>query len=150
MSDILSRLKPPEGSRKARKRVGRGPGSGLGKTSGRGQKGQKSRSGAGVGRGFEGGQMPVQRRLPKRGFKNPFRKTLNAVNVNKLDVFDDGDIVDMRALMERGIVKKAQDGVKILGIGDLTKKLTVKVDAASKSAIEKIEKAGGIFEKVEA
>lgn len=150
MSDILSRLKPPEGSRKARKRVGRGPGSGLGKTSGRGQKGQKSRSGAGIGRGFEGGQMPVQRRLPKRGFKNPFRKTLNAVNVNKLDAFDDGDIVDMKALMERGIVKKAQDGVKILGIGDLTKKLTVKVNAASKSAIEKIEKAGGTFEKMEA
>jgi len=149
MSDILSRLKPPEGSRKGRKRVGRGPGSGLGKTSGRGQKGQKSRSGGSVGRGFEGGQMPVQRRLPKRGFTNPFRKQLVAVNVGRLEVLEDGAVVDMALLLERGIVKKAQDGLKVLGDGELTKKLTVKACGASKSAIEKIEKAGGTFEKIE-
>ena len=149
MAEILSRLSPPKGSRASRKRVGRGPGSGLGKTSGRGQKGQKSRSGAGVGRGFEGGQMPVQRRMPKRGFKNPFRKEYNAVNINKLEAFDTGAVVDLEALMTLGIVKKPMDGVKILGSGELTKKLTVKADAASKSAIEKIEKAGGTFEKVE-
>lgn len=91
--------------------------------------------------------MPVQRRLPKRGFKNPFRKDLNAVNVSKLESFEDNSVVDLSALMEKGIVKKALDGVKILGTGDLTKKLTVKADSASKSAIEKIEKAGGTFEK---
>jgi large subunit ribosomal protein L15 len=149
MSDILSRLKPPEGSRKSRKRVGRGPGSGLGKTSGRGQKGQKSRSGAGVGRGFEGGQMPVQRRLPKRGFTNPFRKQLTSINVGKLEVFEDGAVIDIEVLLEKGIVKKTQDGLKVLGDGELTKKLTVKARGASKTAIEKIEKAGGTFEKLE-
>ena len=149
MSDILSRLSPPEGSKKGRKRLGRGPGSGLGKTSGRGQKGQRSRSGGRVGRGFEGGQMPVQRRLPKRGFKNPFRKNLAAVNVGALEAFEDGAVVDIEALLERGIVKKAQDGLKVLGDGDLSKKLTVKARGASKSAIEKIEKAGGTFEKLD-
>lgn len=149
MSDILSRLSPPEGSRKSRKRVGRGPGSGLGKTSGRGQKGQNSRSGGGSGRGFEGGQMPLQRRLPKRGFTNPFRKHLNAVNVSSLDAFDDGAIVDIQALLDRGIVKEAQDGLKVLGDGELSKKLTVKARGASKAAIEKIEKAGGTFEKID-
>lgn len=148
MSDILSRLKPPKGSRKSVKRVGRGPGSGLGKTSGRGQKGQKSRSGAGVGRGFEGGQMPVQRRLPKRGFNNPFRKDLAVVNVGRLDVFDDGAVVDVDLLVSSGLIKSVGDGVKILGVGEVSKKLTVRTHAISKSALEKIEKAGGTFEKV--
>ena len=149
MSDILSRLKPPEGSRKSRKRLGRGPGSGLGKTSGKGHKGQRARSGGGNGRGFEGGQMPIQRRLPKRGFKNPFRTEYVPVNLSRLDVFADGDVVDMKALVEQGIVKSAKDIVKILGNGELKKKLTVKIQAASKTAVEKIEKAGGTFEKVE-
>lgn len=149
MSDILSRLKPAEGSRQSRKRVGRGPGSGLGKTSGRGQKGQKSRSGGGPSRGFEGGQMPVQRRLPKRGFNNMFAKDITAVNVGRLDVFDDGAVVDIEALLTAGIIKSVGDGVKILGDGHLTKKLTVRTHAVSKSALEKIEKVGGVFEKVD-
>lgn len=148
MSDILSRLKPPEGSRKSRKRLGRGPGSGLGKTSGKGHKGQRARSGGGNARGFEGGQMPIQRRLPKRGFKNPFRTEYIAVNVAKLDVFTDGSVVDIQALVDRGIVKSAKENVKILGNGDLKKKLTVRIQAASKTALEKIEKAGGTFEKI--
>ena len=148
MSDILSRLKPPEGSRKGVKRLGRGPGSGLGKTSGKGQKGQKSRSGAGIGRGFEGGQMPVQRRLPKRGFTNPFKKNLSVVNVGRLDAFDDGAVVDVDLLVLSGMVKSVGDGVKILGVGELSKKLTVRTHAISKGALEKIEKAGGKFEKV--
>lgn len=146
MSDILSRLAPPPGSRKKVKRLGRGPGSGLGKTSGRGQKGQKSRSGAGIARGFEGGQMPIQRRLPKRGFKNPFRKTFVVINVTELDAFEDGTVVDPALLMERGLIKKSGDGVKILGKGDLTKKLTIRAHAISEGAREKIEKAGGAFE----
>jgi large subunit ribosomal protein L15 len=149
MSDILSRLKPPEGSRKSRKRLGRGPGSGLGKTSGKGHKGQRARSGGGNARGFEGGQMPIQRRLPKRGFKNPFRKEFDEVNVARLDVFADGSVVDREALVEQGIVKSSCRLVKILGCGDLTKKLMIRAQAASKSAVEKIEKAGGTFEKVE-
>ena len=149
MSDILSRLKPPEGSRKSRKRLGRGPGSGLGKTSGKGHKGQRARSGGGNARGFEGGQMPIQRRLPKRGFKNPFRTEYVAVNVAKLDVFAEGSVVDVQALVNEGIVKSAKDNVKILGNGDLKKKLTVRSQAASKTALEKIEKAGGTFEKVD-
>ncbi len=148
MSDILSRLKPAEGSRKGRKRVGRGPGSGLGKTSGKGQKGQKSRSGAGIARGFEGGQMPVQRRLPKRGFNNLFRKQLSVVNIARLDVFEDGAVVDVAALVGSGLVKTVGDGVKILGNGELKKKLTVRTHAISKGALEKLEKAGGVFEKV--
>ena len=146
MSDILSRLAPPPGSRKKVKRVGRGPGSGLGKTSGRGQKGQKSRSGAGVGRGFEGGQMPVQRRLPKRGFTNPFRKDIVVINITKLEVFEEGTVVDPELLQKSGIIKKIGDGVKILGKGELTKKLTVRAHAVSGGAREKIEKAGGVFE----
>jgi len=149
MSDILSRLSPPEGSRQSRKRLGRGPGSGLGKTSGKGHKGQRARSGGGNARGFEGGQMPIQRRLPKRGFKNPFRTAYVPVNLDRLDVFDDGATVDVAALVACGIVKSAQENVKILGNGELKKKLTVKTQAASKSAVEKIEKAGGTFEKAE-
>ena len=149
MSDILSRLKPPEGSRKSKKRLGRGPGSGLGKTSGKGHKGQRARSGGGNGRGFEGGQMPIQRRLPKRGFTNPFRTAYIAVNVDRLDVFADGSVVDIQALVDKGIVKSLGENVKILGNGELKKKLTVRIQAASKSALEKIEKAGGTFEKVD-
>lgn len=147
MSDILSRLSPPKGSRKKVKRVGRGPGSGLGKTSGRGNKGQKSRSGADIGRGFEGGQMPAQRRLPKRGFNNLFREQLAVVNVGRLNVFEDGTVVDVALLVSSGIVKSVRDGVKILGVGELSRKLTIRADAVSKSALEKIEKAGGIYEK---
>ena len=148
MADILSRLKPPAGSRKKTKRVGRGPGSGLGKTCGRGQKGQKSRSGAGVGRGFEGGQMPAQRRMPKRGFTNPFRKEFQVVNLGRLDAFDDGAVVDPQALYTNGLIRKAGDDIKILGKGELTKKLTIRAHAVSTSALEKIEKAGGTFEKI--
>jgi large subunit ribosomal protein L15 len=148
MSDVLSRLNPPRGSRKKQKRVGRGPGSGLGKTCGRGQKGQRSRSGGGVHPGFEGGQMPLQRRLPKRGFTNPFRKDLVVVNVGRLDVFKSGDVVDIDALLERGIISKVGDGVKILGRGELKKKLTVRAHAISAGALEKVERAGGTFEEI--
>ena len=149
MSDILSRLAPPKGSRKKSKRVGRGPGSGLGKTSGKGQKGQRSRSGAGVGRGFEGGQMPAQRRLPKRGFTNLFKKNIAIVNVSRLESFEDGAIVDPAALLANGILKKVGDGVKILGKGELSKKLTVRAHAISPGALTKIEKAGGVFEEID-
>jgi large subunit ribosomal protein L15 len=148
MSDILSRLSPPNGSRKKIKRLGRGPGSGLGKTSGKGQKGQRSRSGGGVARGFEGGQMPLQRRMPKRGFKNPFRKQWAIVNVGSLEIFNDGDVVDSAALIEKGLISRVYDGVKILGKGDLNKKLTVKAHNISAGAMEKITKAGGLFEDV--
>ncbi len=148
MSDILGRLAPPPGARKKGKRVGRGPGSGLGKTCGSGQKGQNSRSGGGVGRGFEGGQMPAQRRMPKRGFTNPFRKVYSVVNVETLDRFEEGAVVDLETLMSSGVVKKMNDGVKILGKGELTKKLNVRAHAASSAAREKIEKAGGTFEEI--
>jgi large subunit ribosomal protein L15 len=148
MSDILSRLAPPAGSRTKRRRVGRGPGSGLGKTSGRGQKGQKSRSGAGVGRGFEGGQMPAQRRLPKRGFTNPFRKNLTIVNVGRLEQFENGSVVNIEMLISSGVIKKVGDGVKILGKGELKKKLNIQAHAISDGAREKIEKAGGTFEAI--
>ena len=148
MSDILSRLAPPEGSRKKRKRVGRGTGSGLGKTSGRGQKGQKSRSGGGIARGFEGGQMPLQRRMPKRGFKNPFRKEWVVVNLGALEDFEDGAVVDLEAMVGKGLVKKVVDGVKILGKGEISKKLTVRAHAISAGAREKLEKAGGSFEEI--
>jgi large subunit ribosomal protein L15 len=148
MSDILSRLSPPEGSRKKIKRVGRGPGSGVGKTSGRGMQGQKSRSGGGIARGFEGGQMPLQRRLPKRGFKNPFRKEWTLVNVGSLDVFENGTVVDVEALMGRGLIKKVTHGVKILGKGEIKKKLTIRAHAISAGALTKIEKAGGVFEEI--
>jgi large subunit ribosomal protein L15 len=149
MSDILSRLKPPAGSRKSRKRLGRGPGSGLGNTSGKGDKGQRARAGASNHRGFEGGQMPIQRRLPKRGFHNRFRTEYAPVNLSKLEIFAEGTVVDRQALVNQGIVKSCDTLVKILGNGDLKKKLTIRTQAASKTAIEKIEKAGGTFEKVE-
>jgi large subunit ribosomal protein L15 len=142
--DILSKLQPPEGAVRDRTRVGRGPGSGLGKTSGRGQKGQKARSTGNIGKKhFQGGQTPIQRRLPKRGFRNPLADVVANVNVGALEVFDDGAAVDIAALRERRLVQGRVDAVKILGDGDLTKKLTVSAHRFSKGAISKIEKAGG-------
>ncbi len=142
----LHDLAPAQGSRKNRKKVGRGPGSGMGKTSTRGHKGLKARSGGNVRPGFEGGQMPLYRRLPKRGFTNIF-KTNNAVlNVRDLDRLEDGSTVDMDALREAGMVKGRLDGVKILGDGDINKKFTLKNILVSKTAREKIESAGGSIE----
>ena len=139
----LDELKPAEGSTFERKRVGRGIGSGTGKTSGKGHKGQNARSGGGVRPGFEGGQMPLYRRLPKRGFTNIFAKEYVAVNVSELERFEDGTEVTAELLKESGVISKVKDGVKILGRGEITKKLTVKVAKFSKSAQEKIEKVGG-------
>jgi len=150
MSDILSKLAPPKGSRKKRTRVGRGPGSGVGKTAGRGGKGQTARTGGTVPRGFEGGQMPLQRRLPKRGFKNPFRKEWVVVNLGRLDVFENGAVVDVAALIARGLIHDVGDGVKILGKGELKKKLTVRAHSISAGALEKLQKAGGKFEEIKA
>ena len=144
----LHDLKPAEGARKDKTRLGRGTGSGCGKTSGRGHKGQKSRSGGGVRPGFEGGQMPIYRRLPKRGFKNIWRKNYAEVNVSTLNVFDDGFTVDAVALVEMGILKNVLDGVRILGDGELTKKLNVKAQGFTKSAIAKIEAVGGTAEVI--
>ena len=144
----LHELSPEPGSRKARTRRGRGLGSGLGKTSGRGQKGQNSRSGGGVRTGFEGGQMPLYRRLPKRGFKNVFAKQYAEVNVSSLNRFEDGAVVDPVALIEEGILKNVLDGVRILGNGELTKKLTVKANGFTKSAENKIKAAGGEVEVI--
>ncbi|MFZ2258953.1 MAG: 50S ribosomal protein L15 [Clostridiaceae bacterium] len=139
----LHELKSPEGSRKAPKRVGRGTGSGLGRNSGKGEKGQNSRSGGGVRPGFEGGQMPLFRRLPKRGFTNPFSKHFNAINLDRLNIFEDGTEVTEQLLLEKRVISKRLDGVKILGNGTIEKALTVKVSKFSKSASEKIEAAGG-------
>ncbi len=139
----LHELSPAPGSNTKAFRKGRGNGSGSGKTAGKGHKGQNARSGGGVRPGFEGGQMPLQRRIPKRGFNNIFATRYTAINVSALNKFEDGAVVDMNALMEAGLVKKALDGVKILGNGELTKKLTVKVAAYSASAKQKIEEAGG-------
>ncbi|HEY8529632.1 MAG TPA: 50S ribosomal protein L15 [Paenibacillaceae bacterium] len=140
----LHELKPAPGSKFARKRVGRGIGSGLGKTSGRGQKGQKARSGGGVRIGFEGGQNPLYRRLPKRGFNNErFRTEYAIVNVERLNEFEAGTEVTPELLVERGIVKNLKDGLKILGDGELTVPLTVKAHKFSQSALAKIEAAGG-------
>lgn len=145
----LHELSPAEGSKKAVKRIGRGPASGQGKTAGKGHKGQKARAGRGMRPGFEGGQMPLQRRIPKRGFNNIFAKEITAVNVSALDkAFEDGAVVDVNALIEKGLVKKALDGVKILGNGEISKKLTVKVNAYSDSAKQKIEAAGGKAEVI--
>jgi large subunit ribosomal protein L15 len=144
----LHDLKPAEGARKERKRVGRGIGSGLGKTSGRGHKGQKARSGGNIRPGFEGGQMPLTRRLPKRGFTNIFKKEYAIVNLSLLDNFEDGTVVTPELLIEKGIIKKIKDGVKILGSGDLNKKLTVKAHKFSKSAVDKIESVGGKAEVI--
>ena len=144
----LNELQPAEGSKFAPKRVGRGIGSGTGKTSGKGHKGQNARSGGGVRPGFEGGQMPLQRRVPKRGFNNIFAKKIVAINVSDLNKFEDGAEVDAQALVNAGIVKKEYDGIKILGNGEISKKLTVKVAAYSESAKQKIEAAGGKAEVV--
>ena len=144
----LHELKPADGARKDKTRVGRGTGSGCGKTSGRGHKGQKSRSGGGVRPGFEGGQMPIYRRLPKRGFKNIWRKNYAEVNVSRLNVFEDGSTVDAVALVDVGILKNVLDGVRILGDGELTKKLNVKAQGFTKNAIQKIEAAGGSAEVI--
>ena len=145
MADTLSKLAKPEGATKKETRVGRGVGSGLGKTSGRGQKGQYARS-RGFKPHFEGGQTPLQRRLPKRGFRPPFPITTVAVNVAQLEVFEAGAKVDEAALRARGIVKGKSDRLKILGDGELTKKLTVTAHSFSKTAAEKIQRAGGKVE----
>ena len=144
----LHELSPAPGSRKVRIRVGRGLGSGLGKTSGRGHKGQNARSGGGVRTGFEGGQMPLYRRLPKRGFKNIFAKEYAEVNVSSLNRFEDGATVDPAALVEAGILKNVCDGGRILGNGEITKKLTVVANGFTKSAEEKITAAGGKVEVI--
>ena len=145
----LHELQPAAGSKKTRTRVGRGLGSGLGKTSGRGQKGQNSRSGGGVRSGFEGGQMPLYRRLPKRGFNNVFAKQYAEVNVEQLNRFEDGATVDPVALIEAGILKNVRDGIRILGNGSLeTKNLTVIANGFTKAAEEKITAAGGKVEVI--
>ena len=145
----LHELQPAAGSKKTRTRVGRGLGSGLGKTSGRGQKGQNSRSGGGVRSGFEGGQMPLYRRLPKRGFNNVFAKQYAEVNVEQLNRFEDGATVDPVALIEAGILKNVRDGIRILGNGTLeTKNLTVIANGFTKAAEEKITPAGGKVEVI--
>lgn len=144
----LEELKSPPGANKRTKRVGRGIGSGHGKTSTRGHKGQKARSGGGIRLGFEGGQMPLQRRIPKRGFTNIFRKEYAIVNVGDLNCFDDGSIVTIELLMMAGLVNKVTAGVKLLGEGDLEKKLTVQVQKCSRQAEEKIAARGGKFEVI--
>ncbi|MGI6256226.1 MAG: 50S ribosomal protein L15 [Acutalibacter sp.] len=144
----LNQLTATPGATKERKRIGRGYGAGTGKTAGKGHKGQKARAGHGMRPGFEGGQMPMQRRMPKRGFNNIFAKEIVAVNVGSLNKFEDGATVDAAALTEAGIVKKACDGVKILSNGKLEKKLTVKANAFSAAAKEKIEAAGGKAEVI--
>jgi large subunit ribosomal protein L15 len=145
----LSNLKPKKGARHAKKRVGRGPGSGHGKTAARGEKGQKSRSGFSRQMGFEGGQMPLHRRLPKRGFTNIFKKEYAVVNVSDLERFDNGATVDETVLRGAGLVKGRHDGVKILGTGELSKKLTVSATKFSKTAKAAIEKAGGSCQEIQ-
>ena len=142
----LNELSPAAGSQKSSKRLGRGVGSGFGKTAGRGTKGYNSRSGGGVRPGYEGGQMPIQRRLPKRGFTNIFRKKIAVVNIRDLARFDSGSVVDEKALAEAGLIKGQRDGVKLLGTGEIGYPLEVKVNLISKSAREKIEAAGGKVE----
>ena len=144
----LSELSPAPGSAKKAWRKGRGHGSGNGKTAGRGHKGQKARSGGGVRIGFEGGQMPLARRIPKRGFNNIFAQPLEAVNVSALNRFEDGAVVDADALLAAGVLSKCVNGVKVLGNGNLTKAITVKASAFSESAKQKIEAAGGKAEVV--
>ncbi|MGE4320734.1 MAG: 50S ribosomal protein L15 [Acholeplasmataceae bacterium] len=145
---MLNELKPVEGARKSRKRIGRGPGSGLGKTSGKGQKGQKARSGGGTRPGFEGGQLPFFQRLPKRGFKNFNRKEYAIVNLKDLNMFNDGDVVTIETLVAAHLVKDLKSGVKVLANGELEKKLTVKANLFSKAAEEAITKAGGTVEVI--
>src|SRR5215469_5313164 len=143
----LSALKPPAGQKKARKRIGRGMGSGHGKTSTRGHKGQHAGTGFSQKRGFEGGQMPLHRRLPKRGFTNIFKKQYSVVNLGRLEKLE-GDTFTMDRLVELGVVKKLGDGVKILGTGQLTRSITVEAHQFSKSAVEKIQKAGGTVQVI--
>ena len=143
----IDTLQPAEGARTSKKRLGRGIGSGLGKTSGKGHKGQWARSGGGVRIGFEGGQMPLARRLPKTGFDNAWKKVYSVINLDKLEVFEDGAVVTAELLLEKGILSKIEPyGLKVLGDGELTKKVTVKAAKFSKSAVEKIEKIGGKVE----
>ena len=142
----LHELKPAQGATRAPKRLGRGIGSGQGKTAGKGHKGQKARSGGGVRPGFEGGQQPLYRRLPKRGFTNIFKKEFNVLNVRDLERFESGTLVTLETLIEAGVIKQIKDGVKILGTGELTKALTVRVDKVSSAAAEKIVAAGGKVE----
>jgi len=142
----LNELSPPEGSRGTRKRVGRGVASGQGKTAGRGTKGHNSRSGGGVRPGFEGGQMPLHRRLPKRGFANIFKKKIAVINIRDLERFESGSIVDEAALIRAGLVKGRRDGIKLLGQGEIKIPLTIKVNGVSKNAREKIIAAGGTIE----
>lgn len=144
----LHELSPAPGSKKERTRVGRGLGSGLGKTSGKGHKGQNARAGGGTRPGFEGGQKPLYLRLPKRGFTNVFAKEYVELNVRELNRFDNGAVVDPVALVEAGVVKNVRDGIRILGTGDLEKSLTVRANGFSKTAIEKIEAAGGKAEVI--
>lgn len=144
----LHELKPAEGATSASKRLGRGTGSGLGKTSGKGHKGAKARSGGGKRPGFEGGQMPLTMRLPKRGFTNKWRKEYVAINVDRLEIFEDGQVVTPVELIEMGIIKKIEDGVKIMGNGEITKKLTVQANKFTATAKEKIEAAGGKAEVI--
>ena len=144
----MHELAPALGSTKESKRIGRGHGSGNGKTAGKGHKGQKARAGRGMRIGFEGGQMPLQRRVPKRGFNNIFAEEWLAINVSSLEVFEDGSVVNADALAEKGIIKKANLPVKVLGNGKLTKKLTVNLNAFSASAAEKINAAGGKAEVI--
>ena len=144
----LYELSPAEGSAKAGYRKGRGPGSGNGKTAGKGHKGQNARSGGGVRPGFEGGQLPLYRKLPKRGFKNRFAVNYATVNVSALNVFENGAVVDLETLVEKRIVRKSLDGLKVLGGGELTKNITVKATVFSATAKEKIEAAGGKIEEV--
>ena len=144
----LHDLKPAVGATTAPKRLGRGTGSGLGKTSGKGHKGAKARSGGGKGPGFEGGQIPLMRRIPKRGFTNKFRTEYVAINVDRLEIFEDGQVVTPVELIEAGITKNIMDGVKIMGNGEITKKLTVKANKFTATAKEKIEAAGGKAEVI--
>jgi len=145
---MLNRLKAPRGAVKKRTRVGRGEGSGLGKTSGKGHKGQKARTGGSTKLGYEGGQTPLHRRLPKRGFTNKFKKIYNIVNIERLSSFNKGDVVDRDALLKKGIVKNIKNGIKILGDGEIKASLTVKADKFTDAARKKIEAAGGKVEVI--
>lgn len=144
----LHELRPPEGASKAPKRKGRGMSSGLGKTAGRGQKGQKSRTGSGIRRGFEGGQMPYFQRLPKRGFTNIFKQRWNIVNVSDLTAFEAGTVITQEILLEAGLIRNLSDPLKVLGNGELDRKLEIKANRFSKQAVEKIETAGGKAEVI--
>jgi large subunit ribosomal protein L15 len=144
----LEELKPSKGARKKSKRVGRGPGSGSGKTASKGHKGQKARSGGVKGPGFEGGQMPLQRRIPKRGFTNIFRKEYSVVNIADLDTLGGKDPITPEVLLEKGLIRNMKDGVKVLGMGDLKAQLVVRAHKFSKSAVDKIQAAGGKAEVI--